>query len=181
MRAGNLREFMSSIDRATLPGVEEATQAQSERDAAAMYRAYMDGHVQPSSQYRRAIDAEESDDAKMEKGYSGGADYVSQSREALRHHAERQTELNASRASRQKQEEEPGQRRVEGTAQRQDGANKAPKSGSSAAQKDGETTGAKETWRDRLLDEIGEEDRASGWDDPGRQPKAPGGGRTRSR
>jgi hypothetical protein len=77
IRAADLREYMSGIDRESLPSAEAARQIQIEEQ-------------------KRRSDAEQEAlaDARLEKAYSRGDDYVSQSSAALRDHWQRQSRLD---------------------------------------------------------------------------------------
>jgi hypothetical protein len=73
MKAADLRSFMAPLDQSSLPNVEEARAA-----AIALHR--------------QAQQAEA--DGKLEKAYSRGGDYVSQSHAALAEHKRRQSEID---------------------------------------------------------------------------------------
>jgi hypothetical protein len=116
MKAVPLREFMSALDRDNLPSTERV-------------------RIDILDRERRSREAKEArGEARVEKGYSRGGDYVSQSTAALKDHKRRQKKLGES-----------------------------PKAGH----------GPK-----KLQDIIKDAGRG---DDPGGQPRAPGGGRTRGR
>lgn len=68
MKAAELREFMAALDPESVPNIEQARELIAERD-------------------RRVSEAQEAhEEALIERGYSHGDDYVSQSRAALRDH-----------------------------------------------------------------------------------------------
>jgi len=80
MRAAPLREFMAPIDRQSLPTADQA------RDLAAELE-------------KRARDADAAKaDTKLEKDYSRGDDYVSQTKAAAKDHARRQEALDGNAA-----------------------------------------------------------------------------------
>ncbi len=177
MKAAELREFMAPISRESLPTTEQAKEITDERQ-------------------RRQHDAK--GDAKLEKAYARGDDYVSQSRAALKEHQQRQEKRKLSAYELMKAKEERGERapaaRKEPSAyelmtakqERKDKPSDTPK-GPSAY----ERMKAKEAGREitdtvsRRLDRLGtsEHGETGHRDDegPDRQPEAPGGGRTRSR
>jgi hypothetical protein len=82
MKAAELCEFMKPLDRESLPSAERAREIAEDRG-------------------RRAHEARE--DAKLEKAYSRGDDYVSQTRAAQKEHDRRQKALDAKKAERIKQ------------------------------------------------------------------------------
>jgi hypothetical protein len=128
IRASDLREFMGPIDRQTLPSAEEAKTIASER---------------------KQVDS----DIKLEKAYTRGDDYVSQSQAALKDHKLRQQGID------QKNKDEAFKK--------------------SAA----EVMQAKSDKLNRLGDGVDKDNRFADRDhpDPDRQSEAPGGGRPRGR
>jgi hypothetical protein len=145
MEAAELREFMAALDPKSVPNIEQARELIAERD-------------------RRLKEGQEAhDEALIERGYSHGDDYVSQSRAALRNHQRRQEALDDPSAW--PREEVPARPKKD----ERDGK--------------GEMTEARQRRLDRLA-AINEEltrarDRTE--DDPDKQREAPGGGHTRSR
>lgn len=165
IRAAELRGFMGPIDRERIPGIEDVRERNAE-----------------SARLRRA--------GLAERAYSRGEDYVTQTRAALRDHRQRMRKLNADAnkdsmwdriesGKRGRDEDEERRRREEEKRRKQ------------------EPKGARETDRVRNV-EMTDEQRArmarllnaekrerqtddDHDDDPDRQPKAPGGGRTRGR
>lgn len=75
VKAADLRAFMAPLDRESLPSSDEARAAIRELD-------------------RQAREA--GDETALEKSYSRGGDYVSQSRAAQKEHERRQAQLNKS-------------------------------------------------------------------------------------
>jgi hypothetical protein len=73
LNAAGLREFMSNLNRDAIPSLKENAAAIEER---------------------RRLEYESTDAAKLEKGYSGRADYASQSTAALKDHRNRQGKLD---------------------------------------------------------------------------------------
>jgi len=72
MKAGELREFMSALDPESVPNIQQARELITDRE-------------------RRSREAQEArSEARTERDYSHGDDYVSQSRAALRDHQRRQ-------------------------------------------------------------------------------------------
>jgi hypothetical protein len=142
MKAAQLREFMAALDPRTVPTIEEARQLIVERER------------------RSRESAEAREEAAVERGYSRGDDYVSQSRAALRDH----------------------QRRVREREERRDQITpsaEAPRTSEPGP----EMSDARRRRLDRLAAASKAVDRARDRteDDPGRQSEAPGGGHTRSR
>ncbi|MBO9499552.1 MAG: hypothetical protein J7483_08865 [Novosphingobium sp.] len=74
MNTSQLREFMSPIDRATLPTIDQAARLASET------------HRQ-------------NEESAEEKSFSRGADYASQTRAALKEHEQRMERLTRQRAA----------------------------------------------------------------------------------
>lgn len=120
MKAAELREFMKPLDRDGLPSAEQAREIATERKRL----------------FREAKDSR--DEATLEKRYSRGGDYVSQTTAALKDHKRRLREAGSEKS-----------KSAELQKKRFDKSREAPKDPSD--------------------------------DDPARQPKVPGGGRTRSR
>lgn len=145
MKAAELREFMTAVNPESVPNIEQARELIAERD-------------------RRLKEAREAhDEALVERGYSHGDDYVSQSRAALRDYQRRQEALD-DRSARPRDE-------VAARLKREDRNDK------------GAMTEARQRRLDRLA-AINEElnrarDRTE--DDPDKEREAPGGGHTRSR
>lgn len=144
MKAAELRTFMAALDMRTVPDIGKAREIILER-------------------VRRARDAKESrDEALIERGYSQGDDYVSQTRAALKDHRRRQ----------RGPEERPSRPAVDlpSGPKKEERVNK------------GEMTDARQRRLDRLA-AISEETerRDRGKENPDRQREAPGGGHTRSR
>lgn len=170
MKAADLREFMAPLDRESLPGAEEASAAAKEL-------------------WRQAREA--GDDAALEKSYSRGGDYVSQSRAAQKEHEQRQAELDkaANRDSLweridagdvRRDDEAEWLRREQQTAADQ-GARPQPAPAESSALDNVEMTDAMRERLDRLNELKAELDSSRGRDGPSPQNGAPGGGHTRSR
>lgn len=173
IKAAELREFMKGLDRDRLPSTEEAREAIKERER---------------------IAREAGDEARAEKGYSSGADYVSQTRAAQKDHQARQQRLNAAKTPievdvaklKRKERDDERARQRRATAQEATATNNRRRS---SARDDGsgtanvEMTDAQRARLDRLLKGPGRHDRPAHREDegPDRQNGAPGGGRTRGR
>jgi len=156
IKAAELREYMSPIDRERLPDAARAKEMAEERE-------------------RKRREAQQ--DARIEKAYARGDDYVSQTRAALKDHARRQERLNEGTH----RHLDDHQRRREAAAEENRKARNAEKSGTRRT--DGiEMTEAQRARFERLLKaEKTDRDKERGDRDPDRQREAPGGGRTRSR
>lgn len=126
IKAVALRIFMAPLDRNALPNIEQAKELA-----------------------RKIKEAKE--EARTEKGYSHGSDYVSQSRAALKEHRKRQKELDAARNERGGKNPDSIEK-TDARARLERPRRSAQDSGKSPSD-----------------------------DDPDRQRGAPGGGRTRSR
>lgn len=137
IKAAQLREFMASIDRESLPDSTNAKLLAQEQE-----------------EKRRNAKAE----AKSEKSYARGEDYVSQSQAAQKDFEKRQKQLNA----------EAGKIRLFDHGEPNDAGETAAGDGAQAK-------------RRKRMEKIAKdlESRADG--DPDRQREVPGGGRTRSR
>jgi len=139
MHAADLREFMSPIDRQALPSADEAKKIADELE-----------------QQDREI--------KLEKGYSRGDGYVSQSRTALKEHKMRQAKLDREHATKSQSGKE--QSAAPGEKFRQAG------SVLSESQK------SRLERIDKMFDDsFADRDHPA----PDRQDEVPGGGRSRSR
>ena len=139
MRAADLREFMTPIERQTLPSPEEARRIAAEREH---------------------LDREN----RLEKGYSRGDDYVSQSQTALKDHKLRQAKLDQEHA-----------------AKLQSGRDQPPKKEERFRESGSELTDSQKARLDRM--DRTSDDRFSDRDHPApdRQDEVPGGGRSRGR
>ena len=164
VRAAELREFMAPLDRNALPTVEQLTMVIDERE-------------------RRAQSEEQARDlARLEKGFSSGEDYVSQTRAALKEHQARQEFLREDRRERPTPpDDDTSARDRERKAEEAEDA-AAPSVGSTSYDfGDVEITDGMRERIDRLLGSSDAPSQSHSRDGPGRQPGAPGGGRTRSR
>lgn len=146
IHAADLREFMAPIDRQTLPSAEDAKRLAAERE-------------------QRVRDAEQAtDDAKLEKGYSRGDDYVSQSRTALKEHKMRQAKLDEKQAAKSRSAKEPSATPEEKFRQ--------------AGSKLSESQKIRLDRIDKMFDDsFADRDHPA----PDRQDEVPGGGRSRGR
>jgi Relaxase/Mobilisation nuclease domain len=172
IRAAQLREFMSPIDRESLPEAARAKEMAEERE-------------------RKRREAQK--DARTQADYSRGADYASQTQAALKDHARRQQRLDDEGLRSRRPEQPTGndrgeenaerdrQRRAQEEATRQ--AQQAYQAEKSGRKSDGvEMTDAQRARFERLLKaEKADRDKERGDRDPDRPREAPGGGRTRSR
>jgi hypothetical protein len=146
MKAAELREFMAALSPENVPSIEEARELIAERE-------------------RRSREATEAhDEALIERGYTHGNDYVSQTRAALKHHRRRQEAIEEQPAPPSQSEEISAAKNEERTQK-------------------GEISDARQRRLDRLaaINEALERARDRDKDDPDRQNEAPGGGHTRSR
>jgi len=182
VKAADLRAFMSPLDRDRLPDAEQAKAAALARRAEAQH-----------------------DEAGLEKAYSRGGDYVSQSRAAQKQHALRQAQLDARGSTGDRSdrigggeieragEREDASHRAEGdeaigsqqraAAQANDATHEPPGSApeEAAVLGDVEITDAMQARLDRLNEHKSGLGGGRRRDGPGPQQGAPGGGHTRSR
>jgi len=217
IKAAELREFMTPIDREALPSAATARDAQidrsegrrsaldertwndklresavakdklrekTEREAAKKFRA--DAIKWEAEQKRRHKELKEARaQAKLEKSYARGDDYVSQTTAALKDHIARQEDLDkkfAEEPAPRRSDEELLRRQAEESARRQDAKRNATENPKGRFSESAvEMTDAKQERFNRLLNAIYEEDNEREHPDPDRQREAPGGGRTRSR
>lgn len=142
MKAAELREFMAALDPESVPSIEQARQLLAER----------------ARRTQEARDAHQ--EAQLERSYSRGDDYVSQTRAALKDHRRRQQPLD-------QQTERPTY----------------PGTPSQSQATGGEISDARQRRLDRLtkIREALDQERERNKGDPDNQPEAPGGGHTRSR
>ena len=191
MKAADLREFMSTLDRTILPSAEQARTAQIERLGTALWRQYYgDGE----NKYKWQKPADSNNQAVTAEKYSRGDDYVNQTRAALQEHLKRQAAIDdqpkplrpeIGDGEIRSDEERIGEiRDAEHDKRRSDRQTKEQGS----ERKDGEIASDKInaveiTDRMRRLLDRPDEDGNDHADDlaPDRQREAPGGGRTRSR
>ncbi len=177
IKAAELREYMSPIDRESLPDTDQAREIAEERE-----------------QRRRAAH----DEAKLEAAYSRGDDYVTQTQAALKDHERRQERLNNDEPRPQRPEVPTGNERGEETEQdyddrrrredneraAQESEKERPTSDTVSAKFDKvEMTEAQRARTDRMLgSENKDREHDDNLDDTerDRQHEAPGGGRTRS-
>jgi len=169
IKAAELREFMTPLDRDSLPSITVA-------------RALADEERRKQSQPH--------DDANLEKSYARGDDYVSQTHAALKDHQRRQGAFDAGpKVPRSHGDDE---QRISGIRNAADDRKRSERQenqgGPQRATKDSRSLkdgGAEITDRmRRLLDAARGDERDLQRDDdlePDRQREAPGGGRTRSR
>jgi hypothetical protein len=95
VKAAHLREFMSDIDRANLPGAEQAREAQIERAITAELREREQVQAKMDAIERNWQSINDAhDQAALAKKYASGDDYVSQTTAAQEDHEQRQEELN---------------------------------------------------------------------------------------
>jgi len=169
MKAAELREYMAVIDRESLPSITLA-------------RALADED--------RRQQREVHDDAKLEKGYSRGDDYVSQTGTALKEHQRRQDKLDAGPQPPQTYGND--EQRVEDIRSADDDRKRSERQAKEQgleSRRDNRSSekmdGAEVTDRmRRMLNSMRDEERDAERDEdlePDRQREAPGGGRTRSR
>ncbi len=187
MKAAQLREFMSPIDRAALPSIEQAKSAQLEREDRALETIYRQkGENAPHWQKPRTVE----DQTELAKRYSQGDDYVTQTQAALKEHQKRQSalrgELKPQRAGTDDDQRVAVIRNTDEDRKRSERQTKEqrPERGRDKSQST-KPEGVEITDRmRRLLDAASDSgrDQTRGDDlEPDRQREAPGGGRTRSR
>jgi relaxase-like protein len=161
MKAEQLRQFMSTIDRNALPDIERA------REIAA----------------QRSRETEELDQSKAqgrkERSYASGADYVSQTRAALKDHQKRKKELDARADAIRMFDDESGKRQRPDASVRNDGNKPASKPKRSRIQEANAEFGKDNAASDAKLKRLQEGSAERGPDGP--LSKAPGRDRTRGR
>lgn len=184
VKAAELRHYMEGLDKTVLPDVERAKRIAEERRKQSFER----------EQAKKR--------ARLEKGYAGGDDYVTQATAAQRDFEKRQSELNkkqnnavrmfdygetnAERAKKERQakldrnESEAQQHRDE-EVRKQQAAKASGDTKSELPEVKGEMSDEKQRRMERLMRASRRDDERDGDRDPDRQPRAPGGGRTRSR
>jgi hypothetical protein len=177
MKAAELRAFMASLDRDSLPDIKEAREIVEARK-----RHIADSHKE----------------ATLEKGYSRGEDYVSQTKAALKDHQQRQQKLRPQNPAEARTERKAPSARdaadkrhaeilEQSDRQRRQAREKTTERGASPGRSmpgdNIEMTDAQRARMERLLGGEAGKDRSvdRGDRDPDRQREAPGGGRTRSR
>lgn len=175
VNTAQLREFMSPLDRASVPSVDEA------KELARLAR-------------------EAGDDASLQKSYSRGSDYVSQSRAALRDYKKQQARLDQAadkdslwdriEAGEQRREKMPDgapdsaadrKTKERQEKQRQDSEDPTPEPSSSTPFDNIEKTDAVQARLDRLREHKADLDTSPGRGGADRPRGAPGGGHTRGR
>lgn len=199
MKAAQLREYMSSIDPATLPTAAYVQDAIIDHAVDISLESSRKTTARHEEWRRRWREANARADAQAAKDYGRGEDYVSQSQAALKDHTKRQGEQNEdprpkqpdqpspaasevhTESVRKKEQDELLRRQADETTARQNPATDASSDKQSAVSTSGEMTDEKQARLDRLLNTVRDDDRSAGRDDTDRQPRAPGGGRTRSR
>lgn len=186
VRAADLREFMSTIDRDGLPTADQAKRMQLERRAVSQERlAKQPATPALSKEQQRRLNEAKADhrENKLERSYGQSEGYAQQSRAALIDHQRRQRKVDKLAGRNglwdriEKGERERRQRDEKPANAIQDGAPQASTTPSTVPDHV-EVTDAIRTRLDRLAD-VKREAGASR-DGPGPQRGAPGGGRTRS-
>jgi len=196
MRTAELREFMQSIEREKLPSVAMARDAQLSRVEGRMPeidpQKWEDALAKDAISKAKRVDEIEKREierritrskAKLTKSYSNSQDYVSQTTSARKHHNRRQNRTSNQRP--QSSQAEPTHSMYEriksGHPHKQVESHNKPRSAYERMKE--KLSGVEITdGKGRLLDRLSE--MSAGFvdeGDPDRQPKAPGGGRTRSR
>lgn len=178
VKAAQLRLYMAGLDKTVLPDVTRAKRIAEER--------------------RKQIFEQEQakKKASLGKGYAGGDDYVTQATAAQKDFEERQSKLNKKHndavrmfdyggtegEKKQKKEDDAQKGRDEEVRNRQRETDSSGKTKGERPELRGEISDEKQRRIERLLqsNSRGEEEHDIERD-PDRQPKAPGGGRTRSR
>ncbi len=160
MKAEQLRQFMAPIDRSTLPDIERA------REIAAQRSRETDELEQSKSQGRK------------ERKYASGADYVSQTRAALKDHQKRQKQLDARADAIRMFDDESGKRK-NNTSTRNDDSKPAKKPKRSRIQEMNAEFGKESATNEAKLKKLQDGSTERGADDP--LSKAPGRDRTRGR
>jgi hypothetical protein len=162
MKAADLRSFMAPLDQSSLPNVEEAR-------ASAIAR------------HRQTQQAEA--DGKLEKAYSRGGDYVSQSHAALAEHKRRQSEIDRREGRDSTWDRiEAGEKERERIIESRSISDPEPRETGrrdDTPTPDIEMTDAMQARLDRLRD--AKAGLSKGPDGVGGRPTTPGGGHTRSR
>jgi hypothetical protein len=154
VNAAELREFMKPIRREDLPTSEQAKEIAAER----------------AKQARVADQAH--DEARREKAYTRGDDYVSQTQAAQKDHSARQEELDrrfGEEQARKQAEEELQRRQAEESAKRQEAERARSERTKTGFADTAEMTDVKQERLNRLLDAIADEDHEREHPDPDRQ------------